>query len=256
MHRGEDGREVLHGEDECRVASDAVLVLGHVDVGEPAEQLLVDDPDLRPGQVGAEAEVGPEAEPHVGVGIPIDPERLGVVEYILVPVGGLIEEQDPFASFSSTPCSSWSSVTVRVNENTGLTQRTISSTAESMSSGWASRSSRWSGKRLNPRSPPAMALRVVSLPATTSIVQNISSSSSVSWSTRSSLAPPLSSRESSPLSNAWVSTEMMSSAGCSRRSSMSCCTSAVYSPNAWAAACSPGCSGSVYVPAHHVLDHL
>ena len=71
------------------------------------------------------------------------------------------------------PDSSVSSVAVRRKWITGVAQRTISSTAVRV---WASKSpyqrSRWSGCSVSAFMPWLMALRVVSLPATTSRMKN------------------------------------------------------------------------------------
>ncbi len=81
------------------------------------------------------------------------------------------------------PPTSVSSVAVRRKWITGVPQRTISSTAVFE---WASKSpysrSRWSGKSVNAFRPWLIALRVVSLPATTSRMKNEPNSCAVSCS--------------------------------------------------------------------------
>ena len=79
-----------------------------------------------------------------------------------------------------TPPTSQSSVAVRVKWLIGVTQRRISSTASGSSSGWSRSFSHWSGFSQNATRPPLIALRVVSLPASTSSSQYPTSCSSVS----------------------------------------------------------------------------
>ena len=70
-------------------------------------------------------------------------------------------------------------VAVRMKEMTAVVQRRISSTALGTSDRSATRRSHWSGFSARATSPPEMVLRVVSLPATSSWLRNIASSSSV-----------------------------------------------------------------------------
>ena len=100
-----------------------------------------------------------------------------VVEDGLVAIGRLVEQQDLLALGDPVAASSVSSVAVREKLMTGLTKRQISSAMVANDSG-SSRSRRhWSGNRLNAHMPPEMALRVVSLPATSRITRNMVSSS-------------------------------------------------------------------------------
>ena len=55
---------------------------------------LEHDPGLEPGQGGAEAEVGPESEAHVWIGVAVDAELTGVgPEHLFVTVGRGVHEQ-------------------------------------------------------------------------------------------------------------------------------------------------------------------
>ena len=74
---------------------------------------------------------------------------------------------------------------MRVKFSTGEVHLRISSTALSMSAGSATSRSRSAGNWLKARRPPAIAFRVVSLPATINSTQNINSSSLVSSETSS-----------------------------------------------------------------------
>ena len=126
-------RQVLHPVDEVRLQ--ALDVAGHADVGEPVEQVLEHHDDLHAGQVGAQAEVGSApAEGHMGVGFPADVESIGLLEYGLVPVGRDVEEDHllPVLDRSAPPIST-SSVVWRRKFMTGVTKRSISSTAEGSS---------------------------------------------------------------------------------------------------------------------------
>src|SRR5699024_7620108 len=62
-------------------------VAGDLDGGEGVEQLLQEHPPLQAGQVHAEAEVLPDAETEVGVGVATNVEAVGVVEHRRVAVG-------------------------------------------------------------------------------------------------------------------------------------------------------------------------
>ena len=77
---------MLDRRDERVGAALGVDTLGHVDVGQPREQLLQQDPDLGAGQVRAEAEVRTGAEREVQVRRAVDVERVGVVEHVGVAV--------------------------------------------------------------------------------------------------------------------------------------------------------------------------
>ena len=79
------------------------------------------------------------------------------------------------------PDSVVSAVAVRRMKMTGEAQRTISSTAVgATASKSAAQMARWSGCSVKAHRPWLMALRVVSLPATTSRMKNEASSASVS----------------------------------------------------------------------------
>ena len=96
-----------------------------------------------------------------------------------------------------------SAPTVRRIQITGEPQRTISSTpVAAIPAGSACHSARWSGYWLIASRPWLMALRVVSLPATTSRMKNEASSVSV---------------RASPSTFVLTSAEVTSSVGCSRR---------------------------------------
>jgi hypothetical protein len=72
---GERHRDVLHPVDERRLQSLDLAV--EVDVRDAVEEVLEHDPDLHPGQVGPEAEVGAAAaEGDVGIGLAGDVEAL------------------------------------------------------------------------------------------------------------------------------------------------------------------------------------
>ena len=88
-------------------------------VAQPAEQLLEDHPDLGAGEVGAQAVVGADPEGQVRVGVAVDAELVGRVEYGFVAVGRLVQEEHAVPATKSTPWYVWSSVTVRMNEITG-----------------------------------------------------------------------------------------------------------------------------------------
>ena len=80
------------------------------------------------------------------------------------------------------PRSSVSRVAVRMNARIGLPKRSISSTARGSSVGSATRRSISAGLRASASAPCDSRLRVVSLPATSSVMQNISRSNSSSFS--------------------------------------------------------------------------
>ena len=99
-----------------------VDTFGHVDVGQPGEQLLEQDPDLGAGQVRAEAEVRTGAEREVQVRRAVDAERVGVVEHVGVAVRRRVDvEQRRRPPCNSRPRSSVSRVTVREKLITGDT---------------------------------------------------------------------------------------------------------------------------------------
>ena len=122
--------------------------------------------------------------------------------------------RSPAAIFWSP--STVSSATVRRIQITGEAQRTISSMALGASpAGSACHSARWSGCWVSANRPWLMALRVVSLPATTSRMKKDATSASVSC---------------SPSTFVLTRAEVTSSVGCSRRtwarssiSMLSCC---------------------------------
>ena len=65
---------------------------------EAVQQLAEDDPALQPGQRGPEAEVRPEAEAHVRIGMAVDPQLAGVgPEHLLVPVGRGVDQEHRIA---------------------------------------------------------------------------------------------------------------------------------------------------------------
>ena len=106
-------------------------------------------------------------------------------------------------SCSSVPPRTVSAPTVRRIQITGEPQRTISSTpVAAMPAGSACHSARWSGCWVMASSPWLMALRVVSLPATTSRMKKAAISVSVS---------------ASPSTFVLTRAEVTSSVGCSLR---------------------------------------
>ena len=135
------------------------------------EQVPEDRLELDPRDVRAHAEVLAEPEREVGVRAAIDAERERIVEDLLVAVRRREVQRDLLSGADRRPRTSQSSVAVRVKWLIGLTQRRISSTASGSSSGRSrsfSHSPRCSEKA---SSPPLIALRVVSLPASTSSSQ-------------------------------------------------------------------------------------
>ena len=150
------------------------------DVGHPPEQLPEHHGDLAAGQVGAEAEVRARAaEAEVVVRRAADVEAERVVEDGLVAVGRGVPEHDLVALVErrGRRCAAPSWVTVRRKWITGVAQRTISSTAVGAS---AVEVGQPAGLLLGVLGegcrPWEMALRVVSLPATTSRMKNDASS--------------------------------------------------------------------------------
>ena len=111
----------------------------------------------------------PIAEAEVRVRVAIDPECERVGEDLLVAIGRGIEETERLArcDASARAARSRRSRCGRTG-STGVVQRTISSTAESTSAGSRRSFRHSSGFSMKASRPPVIALRVVSLPATTS----------------------------------------------------------------------------------------
>ena len=75
-----------------------VDLTGHLDRGEPVEQLTENDPGLDTGQRRPQAEVRSEPEAQVGVGMAVDAELVGVgPEHRLVTVGRGVDQQQGIA---------------------------------------------------------------------------------------------------------------------------------------------------------------
>src|SRR5688500_3374646 len=98
----EPHREVLDAADE--VGAQPVGLAEGLEAGYPPRQLLEQHPDLQPGELRAQAEVGPAAaEGDVRVGIAGDVEAERVVEHGLVAVAGDVPEADLLAGADHLP---------------------------------------------------------------------------------------------------------------------------------------------------------
>mgnify|MGYP003694131077 CR=1 FL=1 len=126
--------------------------------------------DLEPREVRAEADVLADAEADVVVRTGGRSRNdVAVGEDLLVAVRRRIEQaQRSGPARIVWPRSARSAVAVRQNWITGVVQRTISSTAGSTSAAFACSRFHSPGFSMNASMPPVIALRVVSLPATTS----------------------------------------------------------------------------------------
>ena len=107
-------------------------------------------------------------EGQVRVRVTGDVERVGILEDVVVVVGAGVVEADPLALLDLDVADLTSLSAVRWKTVTGVAQRMTSSTIVSGRS--AFHSSHWSGCSKNAFMPWVIALRVVSLPATVSMM--------------------------------------------------------------------------------------
>ena len=158
---------------ECSIVGFA----GRFEMREAREQFLEEHAGFHARERGAQAEVFAEAEGEVtlpGV-VAADVEAVGVVAPdFLVAVRGGVEQQQHVAAADATcraaPCRRRRRA---MKLCTGVHQRSISSIAFGSRQGSASSRSRCSGLRASSSEPPEIRLRVVSLPAASSVMQNI-----------------------------------------------------------------------------------
>ena len=151
------------------VGADADEVAGLLDLGDPRQQRLEQDPHLEPGQVGAHAGVGALAESHVVVGHPVEPQRVGVLEPGLVAVARGPPHDDLVALLDLLPVQLdvAGRRTTEVVDRRGEAQELLDRDLRLV--GVARRSHCiWSGLSISAFIEWLIAWRVVSLPATTS----------------------------------------------------------------------------------------
>ena len=149
---------------------------------EPVEQLGEHDPRLEAGQRRPQAEVGPEAEAHVRVGVAVDAQPVGVgAEHLLVPVGRGVDQQHRVA-LGDRHAPDGGGRGGRAHERDDRrrpAQQLLDGAREERPVG-PQRRPLVRGARPGPPGPPEIRLRVVSLPATSSWIRNMASSASLS----------------------------------------------------------------------------
>ena len=140
-----------------------------------------DQVDRHPGQVGADAVVRTgAAEPDVRVRVAQDVERVRILEDLFVEVGRAVGHHHPLALLDLHAGQLGVLEAVRWNADTGVAQRMISSAAVSGAPSCTAPTGR--GCCANAIMPWVIELRVVSLPATASMITKKPNSSSESFS--------------------------------------------------------------------------
>ena len=149
---------------------------GELEVGEAREQLLEHHARLECARAGRRGRGARRSRTRGGGswrGRAPTSKRSASSQDLFVAVGGSVEQQQHVALADRLAAQLGVAAAVRMKLCTGVNQRSISSTAFGSRLGSASRRRRCSGLRISSSEPPEIRLRVVSLPAASSVMQNI-----------------------------------------------------------------------------------